>query len=90
MAFRSIEEFEKILRETPPAARYLGIHWSKAMSWQDWWEIRIRMSAAAMAARPFNADHADAYELLRDIAAAHAHEFPTGMSAFLSFEEASA
>lgn len=81
MAFRSIEEFEKILRETPPAARYLGIHWSKAMCWQDWFEIRIRMTAAEMAVRPFNAEQADVYAFLRDVATIIGEQFPRGLGA---------
>lgn len=72
MTYRSIEEFEQILRETPPAARYLDLYWAVARSYDDWRAIRVRMTGAELAVRHFNQADADVYALLRDVAAIHA------------------
>lgn len=72
MSFHSIDAFERILRETPPAARYLDLHWSIARTFADWRDIRTRMFGAEIAARHLDSDAADDYALLRDIAAIHA------------------
>lgn len=68
MAFRSIEEFERILADIPPAARHLDLSWKHAKTWEDWFEIRVRMTSAAHAVEPYNADDADAYRMLAEIA----------------------
>lgn len=92
MAFRSIEEFEQILRDTPPAARYLDLHWSIAGNYHEWREIRSRMAGAEMAVRQSNPEHADVYALLRDVAAMHAeHSIAVnGVLAMVKLEEAAA
>ena len=68
MAYRTIEEFEHILRDTPPAARYLDLHWSIARSYHEWREIRARMAGAEMAVARLDPNAADDYALLRDVA----------------------
>lgn len=73
MTFRSIEEFEQVLRDTPAAARYLDLYWAVATTYDDWWAIRIRMASAEQAIRQFNPDDAEVYALLRDVAAIHAN-----------------
>lgn len=67
MGFHSIEEYEQILAETPPAARYLPLHWGMAREAQDWREIRYMMRGAMFAV---GKDHPDAevYCLLGDVA----------------------
>jgi hypothetical protein len=59
MTYRSIDEFEQILRDTPPAARYLDLYWATATTYDDWWAIRIRMASAEQAIRLFHQDDAD-------------------------------
>lgn len=67
MAFRTTEEFEQILRDTPPAARYLDMAWCIARSTTDWLCIKYRMIGAAHAV-PFSSEEHDDYMLLANVA----------------------
>jgi len=82
MAYRPIEEFEDILRETPPAARYLDLHWSLASNFTEWREIRSRMSGAFHAVQFIDHAAASDYALLRDIAAMRADDCSRAMPFF--------
>lgn len=74
MAYRSVESFEQIISETPPAARYLDLHWAITDNYHGWREIRARMAGAELATRQCDPEAADDYALLRDIAAMHADQ----------------
>jgi len=63
-----ITDHEELLREIPPAARYLDLYWSIATSHADWKDIRTRMSGAVHAVQQLDPAAASDYALLRDIA----------------------
>lgn len=82
MTYRPIEAFDTILRETPPAARYLDLYWSVATTYADWREIRSRMSGAVHAVQQLDPEAASDYALLRDIAGQRADDSVNVVQAF--------
>lgn len=74
MKTMQLDELEASLRDIPPAARYIDLHWSIAETHVDWQCIRARMSGAYQAALHLDPDAAADYALLRDIAAQRALE----------------
>lgn len=74
MTFRLNCEFEEILREIPPAARYIDLYWSIASTHADWQTIRSRMAGAYLAVQYIDHDAAAIYAMLRDVAAQRALE----------------